>query len=251
MKPIGFFQTYLSSRCSGERLQEADRAERLLIRREAALGFLVAHLELGLLLIRRAQVRLEHQIPGVVGVAVIAEAAVLARLRHLHPVRKALELILVAADHQADDLEGALLVEPMLVVEGQHVALLAVAPVHQEPSARRLEQHVVGILGSGAQHGERRVGVGGILLAAEHRKSHLVDQGVADLVGHHEQHVPGHELDEIHLLLRVEPLEAGIRAHLLHGIGHRGPHIPGLGRGRRGRRNACGNEQEQVRRANC
>jgi hypothetical protein len=123
-------------------------------------------------------VRFELGLPGKLRIAEVSGAAVLARGRHLHPVGQFLEPVLVEADHEAHDLVGALLVEAVLIVKQQHVALLAVAAVHQEPAPRRLDEHTIGKISPYLEQGEGCKTIGRILLPSQHRQSQFLYDGM-------------------------------------------------------------------------
>ncbi len=67
--------------------------------------------------------------PSVFRVLVVSGAAAPAILRHADPVCQFLELLLVGANHQTDDLVGALPVEAVRVGEIEFLALFAVAAI--------------------------------------------------------------------------------------------------------------------------
>ncbi len=67
--------------------------------------------------------------PSVFRVRVVGGAVVPAILWHADPVCQFLELLLVGANHQTDDLEGALPVEAVRVGEVEFLALFAVAAI--------------------------------------------------------------------------------------------------------------------------
>jgi hypothetical protein len=142
--------------------------------------------------------------------------------RHFHLVGQVAEFVRVGTDHQADDLIGALLVQAVLVVEGKPDPLFLIARVVEEPALRRLDQHVVRNLASHLEQGDDGVGIGRVLFPAEHRQTHFLDVHVAHFVEQREQHVAGHELDQVLALRWREILEPRVLVDLASGRFHPG-----------------------------
>jgi hypothetical protein len=74
--------------------------------------------------------RLDQQIPGIRGIAIILTAAALTFIRQFGLLSKILEFFAVGTNHQAYqayDLIGALLVEPVLVIIRDRISRLLVA----------------------------------------------------------------------------------------------------------------------------
>ena len=75
-----------------------------------------------------------------------------------------------------------------------------------DPALGGFHQHAAPELGAALQRTERGIGVGGVLLPAEHEEIEFRDQCMAELVRRHEQHVAEHELGaRLQLLRRQVP----------------------------------------------
>src|SRR5215471_6743126 len=81
--------------------------------------------------------RLERLIPGPYRIAVVARACRLPVRRHLRLIREVGECFPVGPDHQANDVVGALPVEPVFVIEGHRAAFLLIALGGEEPPLGR------------------------------------------------------------------------------------------------------------------
>src|SRR5260370_40488878 len=130
--------------------------------------------------------------PSVCCILVVGGAAAPAILWHTDPVSQFLELLLVGANHQTDDLEGALPVEAVRIGEIEFLALFAVAAIGQEQAPRRLDEHVDGKLRSGIEkrNGGKRVGC--ILGAAQRRQMELIGERMTHFMKADEEDAAGH-----------------------------------------------------------
>jgi hypothetical protein len=66
----------------------------------------------------------------------------------------------------------------VLIVKQQHVALLAVAAVRQEPAPRRLDEHTIGKISPYLEQGEGCKTIGRILFPSQHRQSQFLYDGM-------------------------------------------------------------------------
>src|SRR5215470_1955727 len=100
--------------------------------------------------------------PSVFRILVVVGAAALTIPRHADPVCQFLELLLIGANHQTDDLVGALPVETVRLGEVELLALFAVAAIRQEKAPRCLNEHVDGKLRAGIEKGNGGERIGSI-----------------------------------------------------------------------------------------
>src|SRR5260221_12400568 len=109
--------------------QKCDGLERPRVALQIALAGFVGDLDGRGRLAVGVPVRFEQRMPSVFRVLVVSGAAAPAFLWYADRVCQFLELLLVGANHQTDDLEGALPVEAVRVGEIEVLALFAVAAI--------------------------------------------------------------------------------------------------------------------------
>src|ERR1044072_1874534 len=195
---------------AGDSLEDLHLACDLLEDRELSLRRSVDGLDLRLGLLGLAQVRLEHLVPRPGRIAVVALAGPLPLLRHSGLVGELAEFLRVRADHQADDVEGALQIDPVLVIEDHPDAILTVAPIAVEPARRGIHQDAIHVGGSVLERQQRGEAVGAVLFATDHRNSQFADQCMARLVTEHEQEIAAGELHQFPFFLRSQPGNARV-----------------------------------------
>ena len=137
----------LICRVAGDCFQEQNGARHLANECRSVFGRAIDHIDLRSRLIRSPPVRLEQQIPGKHGVAVIAETGVPAVLRQISFVGKVPELLGIRPDHDAHDLIGTLLIEAVLGVVGDPLPRLLIAAGGKEPALGGIDQRPVGKIG--------------------------------------------------------------------------------------------------------
>ena len=177
-----------------------------------ALAFAIDHIDLRLRLVRSAQMRHQRCFPTVERVAEIPCTTFLAVLRQFRFIGKLLVFVLAAADHQAHDLIGALLIEAVFVVERNRVSRFPVAAIGHEPALCRGFEHAVGkrvIQFDQPRDGEP---VGRVFSPAEDRNFHLTRGGMRQFVKHHEQRVSDYEFRDLLKIFRRKFFESRILA---------------------------------------
>jgi hypothetical protein len=77
-------------------------------------------------------------------------------------------------------------------------------------------------IGAYLEQRDGRETVGRILCPSKHRQSQLLDDGMTQFMETHEQHIAGHEFDQVPLLPLRHASHAGIAAQFAHTVFHLG-----------------------------
>ena len=184
-----------------------------------SLAVAIDDIDLGFRVSGFAKPRLENRLPPLRCLGEVPLAGPLARLRHLHLIGEALELVRVGTDHQAQDLIGALLTEIVLIVVERLFPDLLIAPIIQEPALRSLREFVLGKTRPDREQSQGGVGIGRVLFPPEQRQVHLGDEDVSQFMRQQNERISGHEFDPVDPLLfreasQTRTVQGGLRSGL-------------------------------------